>query len=223
MIIRLKESVMDRVSTRFAFKARLAAIGACFAVLLIVFAGSAAAQEAAETKPKVSDQPLTAEQLAVYREVLHGWMENEVSTINLSIQTVPFPISGALDAGDCGKELELEPIVPGVIHRFRPVDLPQLGSDKIGLVDPERQQREVADNDPGKTIGEGRSIEDAVRNGFAHGLVTVSEIRFDKAHKHAIVSYSFFCGSLCGNGGTVILEKVEGGWQRKSQCSNWIS
>jgi hypothetical protein len=200
-----------------------AALGQCLAALVFVITGLAAAQEAGETKPRVSDQPLTAEQLAVYRVVLHGWMDNEQRAINLSIQTIPFPTSKAFDAGDCGKDLELEPVMPGVVHRFRLADLPQLGSDKIGLVDPERQQREVADNDPGKTIGEGRSIEDAVRNGFAHGLVTVSEIRFDKAHKHAIASYSFFCGSLCGNGGTVILEKVEGVWQRKSQCSNWIS
>lgn len=192
-------------------------------IVLLAAAGLAAAQEAAETKPKASDQPLTAEQLAVYRVVLHGWMDNEVSAINLSIRTVPFPTSGAFNASDCGKDLELEPVVPGVVHRFRPADLPQLGSDKIGLVDPERQRKVVAENDPGKTIGEGRSIEDAVRNGFAHGLVTVSEIRFDKEHKHAIVSYSFFCGSLCGNGGTVILENVDGAWKRKSRCGEWIS
>jgi hypothetical protein len=202
---------------------RFTGVAALFAALVLVLTGLAAAQEAVESKPKVSDQPLTAEQLAVYRTVLHGWMENEVSAINLSVQTIPFPISGAFDAGDCGKDLNLEPVVPGVVHRFRPADLPQFGSDKIGLVEPERQRNEVAENDPGKTIGEGRSIEDAVRNGFAHGLVTVSEIRFDKEHQHAIVSYSFFCGSLCGNGGTVILEKVEGAWRRKSQCSNWIS
>ena len=62
-----------------------------------------------------------------------------------------------------------------------------------------------------------------MRNGFAHGLVTLSEINFDKEHKHAIVSFSFFCGSLCGNGGTAVLEKVDGAWQRKSNCHNWIS
>src|SRR5208337_2190607 len=146
---------------------RFAAIGACLAALLLVFPALATAQEDAESKPKVSDQPLTAEQLAVYRVVLHGWMENEVSAINLSVQTIPFPTSGAFDAGDCGKDLNLETVLPGVVHRFRPADLPQLGSDKISLVDPERQQREVEENDPGKTISEGRSIEDAVHNGFA--------------------------------------------------------
>jgi len=214
---------MNRNDARLAAGWKFEAFWACFLALMLFFTGLAAAQESAETKLKVSDTPLTAEQLAVYRTVLHGWMENEVSAINLSVQTIPFPTSGAFDAGDCGKDLELEPLTPGVVHRFRPADLPQLGSDKIVLVDPEWQQREVADNDPGKTIREGRSIEDAVRNGFAHGLVTVSEIRFDKAHKHAIVSYGFRCGGLCGNGGTVILEKVESGWQRKSHCSNWIS
>jgi hypothetical protein len=214
---------MAEISTGIAQGRRLNGLFVRMMVVILAAAGLAAAQEAAETKPKVSDQPLTAEQLAVYRVVLHGWMENEVSVINLSIQTVPFPTSGAFDAGDCGKGLDLEAVAPGVVHRFRPADLPQLGSDKIGLVDPERQRNEVAENDPGKTIGEGRSIEDAVRNGFAHGLVTVSEIRFDKQHKHAIVSYSFFCGSLCGNGGTVVLEKADGAWRRKSRCSDWIS
>ncbi len=193
------------------------------AVVLLLAAGLAAAQEAPEAKPIVSDKPLTAEQIAVYRVVLHGWMDNELSTVNLSIQTVPFPTNGAIDASDCGKDLDLEPAAPAMVHLFRAADLAQLGSGNISLVDRERQRKEVAENDPGKTIGEGRSIEDAVRNGFAHGLVTLSEIRFDKGHKHAIVSYSFFCGSLCGNGGTVILEKNDGAWQRKSRCDEWIS
>jgi hypothetical protein len=210
-------------SLSFAGRRFIASFMACLALLVLLAVRLASGQQAQESKAKVSDQQLTAEQLAVYRVVLHGWMENEVSAINLSVQTIPFPTSGAFDAGDCGTDLELEPVVPGVVHRFRPADLLQLGSDKIGLVDPERQRNEVAENDPGKTIGEGRSIEDAVRNGFAHGLVTLSEIRFDKAHKHAVVSYSFFCGSLCGNGGTVIIEKVDGAWQRKSRCSDWIS
>ncbi len=191
------------------------------AVVSLTATGLAAAQDAPEAKPVVSDQPLTAEQVAVYKVVLHGWMDKEVSTVNLSVQTVPFPTSGAIDAGDCGKDLE--PVAPEVVHRFRARDLPQLGPDKIVLVDPELQRREVRENDPEKTIGEGRSIEDAVRNGFAHGLVTLSEIRFDKGHNRAIVSYGFFCGSLCGNGGIIVLEKIDGAWHRKSRCGEWIS
>jgi hypothetical protein len=218
-----EECPMNKNGAWLATGWKLAAAGFCFLALMLYFAGLAVAQEAVDAKPKVSDQPLTAEQLAVYRTVLHGWMENELSAINLSVQTVPLTTSGLFGYEGCDKGLELEPASPSVVHRFRSADLPQLGSDKIGLVDPERQRREVADNDPRKTIGEGRSIEDAVRNGFAHSLITLSEIRFDKEHKHAIVSYGFFCGSLCGNGGTVVLEKVDGAWQRKSHCSDWIS
>lgn len=214
---------MAGLGNRVVHRRRLKGFLVGLAVASLTATGLAAAQEAPEAKPVVSGQPLTAEQVAVYKVVLHGWMDKEVSTVNLSVQTVPFPTSGAFDAGDCGKDLELEPVAPEVVHRFRARDLPQLGPDKIVLVDPEQQRREVHENDPGKTVGEGKSIEDAVRNGFAHGLVTLSEIRFDKGHNHAIVSYGFFCGSLCGNGGTVVLEKIDGVWQRKSRCGEWIS
>ena len=65
---------MSRNDARIADGWKFAAIWACFAALMMFSAGLAAAQESAETKPKVSDQPLTAEQLAVYRVVLHGWI-----------------------------------------------------------------------------------------------------------------------------------------------------
>ena len=140
-----------------------------------------------------------------------------------TVQTVPLRPEGPFGDGECAKGLDLEPAQSGVIHRFRVQDLPQLGSKNIVLVDPDRQRKEVADNDPERTIHDGKSIEDAVSNGFAHGLVTLSEIRFSKDHKLAIVSYGFFCGSLCGNGGTVVLEKTDAGWRRKTRCSDWVS
>jgi hypothetical protein len=191
-------------------------------VLALSAIAAAAALHAQEAKPKVSDKPLTAEQLAVYRVILHGWTDDGKSTVNLGIETGPLS-TGASDAGECAKGLNLEPDSPALVHRFRATDLPQLGSDKIGLVDPEKQTEEIKENDPERTIGKGRSIDDAVSNAFAHGLVTLSEIRFDKDHKHAMVSYSFFCGGLCGNGGAVVLEKIDGVWKRKTSCSDWIS
>jgi hypothetical protein len=206
---------------RFGIKRKNAGLVVGLAAILLAAAALAGAQEAA--KPKVSDQPLTAEQLAIYREVLHGWMENEVSTINLSVQTVPLTADGLFGYEGCDKGLELETAAPDVVHRFRAADLAQLGSGKISLVDPQRGSKEVAENDPGKTIREGRSIEDAVRNGFDHGLVTLSEIRFNKGHTKAMVSFRFLCGSLCGNGGSVVLEKTDGGWKRGSRCHDWVS
>jgi len=193
------------------------------AVLALVAVTMASGQQARQARAKAKETPLTAEQLAVYQVLLHDWIDDGKTAINLSTQTAPFPSTGEFDATGCGKGLDLVPLAPAGTHRFRTVDVPQLGSGTLALVDPLRQAKDVDANDPEKSIGKGMPIEDAVDNGFAHGLVTLSEIRFDKAHKHAIVSYSFRCGGLCGHGGAIQLEKVDGAWQRKSQCSDWTS
>jgi hypothetical protein len=189
------------------------------AVVLIAAVSFAAAQG---SKPKVSDKPLSAEQLAIYRSILGEWMRHGWSSVNLAVQTVPLDATGPSGDSECAKGLELETTTPE-LHRFRTADLAKLGSDNIALVDPDRQRDEVRENDPERTAGKGKSIEDAVSNGFAHGLFTLSEIRFDKQHKLAIVSYGFFCGSLCGNGGTFVLEKTDSGWSRRKRCNDWIS
>ena len=192
------------------------------ALVLVTFLCAASAP-AQRPKARVSPAPLSAEQLAVYRVVLHGWMEGDVPTINLADKTIQLETEGPISDEGCAKGLEMEPASPSIVHRFRAEDLAHLGSDKIVLVDEDRQSKEVAENDPERGIGRGKSIDDAVRNGFSHGLVTLSEIQFDKAHNHAIVAYGFRCGGLCGNGGTWILEKQDGVWVRKSRCQEWIS
>jgi hypothetical protein len=181
-----------------------------------------------EPKPILSDQPLSADQLAIYRAILGGWMDNGKGThaVHLAIQTTPFHLDD-MDA-DCGKGLQMNEGTEGEAHRFRQQDLPALRSgqmkpDTIRLVEPEAQAKEVAENDPDKSIHKGISIDAAVENGFAHGLVTLGEIHFDKVHLHAIVWYGFTCGSRCGNGATVILEKKNGVWGLRQHCSNWIS
>jgi hypothetical protein len=191
------------------------------AFLALACACLAAAGQQGE--PKLSSTPLTAEQLAVYRAVLHGWMENEVRVVNLADITEPVRTSGAMSDEFCAKGLDLEPVSPSLVHRFRAQDLPQLGSDKIVLVDPEQQAKDIAEKDPERTIGKGRSIEDTARYRLDHGQVTLSEIRFSKDHNFAIVAYGFRCGGHCGNGGAAVLEKKDGIWQRKNQCNGWIS
>ena len=187
-------------------------------VLVIVPPLTSGAQE---PKPKLSDMPITPEQLAIYRIALHDWMDDGKHPIHLSIETTQSEL-GDMEAS-CSKGLTMEDRPQDEVHRFRPTDLPQLGSSRLELVDPEKQAAEVRENDPGKHIRDGSKIADAVSNGFAHGLVTLGEIRFDKSHTHAILWYGFTCGALCGNGGTVLLQKNKGVWAIKSHCSNWIS
>jgi hypothetical protein len=177
------------------------------------------AQQDSPARPAVSEAPLTAEQLAVYHAVLHGWMDDSKHVLNVSVTTDPL----TADAADCAKGLDAEPATPVEVHRFQPQDLPMLGSNKIRFVDPGQQSKEVTANDPEAKIQSGSSISGAVSNGFAHGLVTLSEIQFDKQHRHAVVSYDFTCGRLCGNGGTVLMEKRKGAWVAVSKCHDWIS
>lgn len=79
-------------------------------------------------------------------------------------------------------------------------------------------------NDPGTAIRQGESVDEAVKNGFAHGLFTFSEIRFNKDHTIAVVSFSFVCGGLCGNGNTFVMAKRKTGeWKRVHTCGGWVS
>jgi hypothetical protein len=196
-----------------------ALIGVC--ALLFAFAAEAHSQN--ESKPVVSLSPLTGEQLSVYRAILAGWISKDTPVVNLADRTIPYSDSGPAGTMNCGKGFDLEPLSATLVHQFQVSDLTQLGSVNINLVGPKRGKKDVKNNDPWKSIQNGQSVEDSVRNGFAHGLFTLSEIQFDKKHEHAIVSYSFVCGGLCGNGGTVVMEKTADGWREMKQCDNWIS
>jgi hypothetical protein len=82
----------------------------------------------------------------------------------------------------------------------------------------------VANNDPSIAIREGISVNEAVEKGFANGLFSLSEIAFDKDRRHAVVSYGFHCGLLCGNGALWVFEKVDGKWRKTDlTCGGWIS
>ncbi|MDR3752777.1 MAG: hypothetical protein P4K78_02930 [Terracidiphilus sp.] len=171
----------------------------------------------------VSPDPLTSEQLAVYRAVLVAWTDRDAPPGNLANRTTPLGAPGSTNDAECGKGLDLEPQPPTLIHQILPGDLASLGAQKYKLIDPELGAQEVRKNDPERSMRSGSSVDDAVRNGFAHGLLTLGEIRFDKSHTRAIVALSFVCGSLCGHGGTIILKKTESGWQKSGACGMWIS
>ena len=89
------------------------------------------------------------------------------------------------------------------------------------LVDPKKYARS---NDPSNTIPKGKCVEDAVKDAFASGLFSMSEIAFDKGHHYGVVSYAFWCGVMCGNGSTIVFEKVNGEWKNANRgCGGWVS
>lgn len=196
---------------------------ACCALVVQLTLSLALGQQSRDAKHAVYDKPLTPEQLTVYRSLLVIWFQGEKASINLAVETEPIPAQGDPVHKECLNGLSLEAIATGQVHRIRAEDAAQLSPIEIHLVDPEVQGKEVSKYDPGKAIREGKPVDYAVRNGFAHGLLTLSEIRFDKSHTHALVSFSFVCGRLCGNGNTMLLEQRGGVWTKKAQCGGWVS
>ncbi len=185
--------------------------------------GVGAAQSEEAPKPKLSKAPLSEERVAVYHDFVAAWMGRDSHQLNLSQQTMPLEKDWAGDPEGCRAGLDLEPMAADEVHEFRAAEARSIGGATTRLVDPDAQQDEVRENDPWSGIKKGDTVEGAVRNGFNHGLFKLSEIQFDKGHEHAILKYSFICGRLCGDGGTVVLSKTKAGWKQTGTCGSWVS
>ena len=128
-----------------------------------------------------------------------------------------------LSGSECLQGIQLENL-DAVSHSFHVLTPEVLPGKNMKLVVPNKQSKIVRGNDPSRTIRGGKSVDAAVKDAFATALFSMSEIAFDKQHSHAAVSYSFWCGSLCGNGATVIFEKVDGQWEKTNRnCGGWVS
>ena len=180
-------------------------------------------------KAKVSSDPLTEEQIAVYRTVFDSYSNGSNATLNVADQTETLDLS---EDKDCLKGIDLDPgnTSTSVVHRLdnRVTKMKK----NIVLVNGELQQKKVEENDPQKLMkraidgGERvteKQLDGSLREAFATGLFAFSEIAFDKRHQHAVLAYSFVCGRLCGHGNTIVLRKVRGKWKQRKTCRSWIS
>lgn len=178
-------------------------------------------------KPKVNSHPLTVEQIAVYRAVLEDYTKGAGGALNLAKETELLERPKSNDK--CIKRIDLEFAGNNAraVHQFSAGAL----GPKVVVVDPDRQNMQIEDNDPQKLVKKAidqekvseKELDDSVKRAFETGLFTLSEIVFDKQHRHAVVAYSFVCGSLCGNGNTLVLNKVGQTWKVDHMCGGWIS
>jgi hypothetical protein len=177
-------------------------------------------------KPVKSTTPLTPDEIAIYRAILQQNNPEEPESLNVSLHTYPLdpksPLSGLSNA-ECLKGIELQNLTD-VTHSFHDLTPDVLAGRNIKLVDPDKQAKIVRNNDPDKAIRKGTSVRTAVQTAFSTALFSLSEIAFDKEHRHAVVSYRLWCGALCGRGYTVVFEKVGDRWQKTDRlCAGWIS
>lgn len=186
----------------------------------------AVSQEGA-LEPKLSDKPLTAEQITVYRAVLRDYLKGSDGALNLADMTEPLDLSDKQCFEGSANDGAKDPTP--VIHRF---ESSMVANTKIVLVDSQQQQSKVKENDPQNLIK--RAIDDhqnvtneqldqSVKQAFESGLFTFSEIAFDKEHRRAVVAYSLVCGMLCGHGSTLVLRKNGQEWRVTKRCGDWIS
>ncbi len=176
-------------------------------------------------RPSLNHALLSPDEIAIYKAVIQGWLGNDRAHLYVSVKTFPLdpdsPASG-LSNCPCMEGISISSLV-SASNSFHELTNDVLPGKNSRLVDPERHAVIVSANDPHKR-DKGESVDAAVSKAFATGLFSMSEIAFDQEHRHALVSYGFWCGSLCGNGATVVFEKVGGLWKRTDRmCGGWIS
>jgi len=175
-------------------------------------------------KPVRSTNPLSADDVAIYQDVLERWNSGSPGLLNVSNRTYPIERE-VREFPDCGclKGIEVQSIA-NAARSFHVLTTGLLRGRAIRLVDADKQAVIVRTNDPDNSMREGKSVETAVRGAFSAGLFSMSEVVFDKDHRRALVSYSFVCGSLCGSGGVWLFEKVDGVWKKLDRvCGGWVS
>ena len=199
-------------------------------VLVVVLSFIAHAQDDAP-KLKVSGESLTAEQTAVYRAVLQDIQKDSEDTLNLANTTEPIGQSAVPFNGACPKTPQLE-VAQGSSSVVHHLDSALVLNSKILLVDPGAQEEKIKNGDPAilmKRVIDDRQdvpqkqIDDATERAVKNGLLTLSEIIFNKKHNRALVSYSFACGELCGYGNILVLKKVGDKWKIYKTCEGWVS
>jgi len=146
--------------------------------------------------------PLSADAIAVYKVVLQSFAEHETGTVNVA--SVTYPLGDASTPGflsedaDCLRGLQMEDFAETAraVH-----DLPATVLPGPNL----------------RLVRRGKSVP-------TPGLLSLSEIAFDKEHRHAVVGYSFRCHGKCGGGRTRVYEKVAGKWKDANrECGYWIT
>lgn len=177
-------------------------------------------------EPLKATAPLSADEVAIYRAVLQQSSSDQAGILHVSITTYPLdpdsPNSG-LTTPACLKGIQLENLTEAS-HSFHDLLPDVLVGKGMTLVDPKRQAKIVHSNDPSNTIRNGKAIDNAVADAFATALFSMSEIAFDKEHHFGVVSYHFWCGSLCGNGSTIVFEKINDVWKDANRdCARWVS
>ena len=196
------------------------------AALLLIFFGVSVLGNTRSAEPVKSNVPLSDDEIAIYQVVLQQYVTSkEADRLDVSVRTYPFDPNSHRSGvtADCLRGIELQNLA-SIAHTFHLLTPNVLTVKNSRLVDPDKQSQIVRENDPDKTMRKGKSVSEAVNEAYSTALFSLSEIAFDKENRHAVVSYSYWCGALCGHGSTLVFERVGNIWKKMDRhCGGWIS
>ena len=170
----------------------------------------------------LAQEPLSSNSVAIYRAFLTNYYGRSRGPINIIDETSLFGFEmGEQGSASCLKEAQLHATPSEQRHVLNRSIIPD--GMTAHFIPPEDRDKSL--RDPGDAIRSGGSVDDAVKKGVEAAVITLSEIVFDANHTHAILSYSFVCGNLCGNGGAVRFQKNSHGvWvESNGRCGEWVS
>ena len=185
-------------------------------VTFLAMAGLSLATSAAATEGEkpAPDGATTADERAIYDVVLSSWLADNHDRQMVDRRLRPAP--SASESAECIKGVRFSDHAGGA---EKTLDRSTFGKLNVELVDGDKWQAD----DPQKGISRGQSVDDAVKQAFAHSLVTFSQVALSDDGKDALVSFSMRCGSLCGHGFTLHLHKSGGQWKEAGRCGGYVS
>ncbi len=171
----------------------------------------------------MSKDPLTPEQIDIYRAVLLEYTKGDPVAMKLASRTEPYRIDSTV-SDNCFRDVPRPANVEHpLVHRMDPgVAL----SDRMHLVNAGQQGPTINEEEISNHGRAGAPLPKAgepTAQPIATELFTFSEIIFNKDHTRALVQYEYYCGGMCGDGGSMILQKEGGQWSLRGRCSYWIS
>jgi hypothetical protein len=201
-----------------------------YAAMLFVSLTLAAAKPKPTTEPILTNEPLTPERVAIYRDFLATYAADPANVdgpvLNVVMVTEPFTPSRNMDPDKpCLWADDIDNLTTPQLHKFSPDASPSARIRFVDLREPEPVRtshslsvpfvhRKSAAAPPPSPPPSGPPP--ATR-------ITLSEIVFNKAHTLAAFHYSVRCGDECGHGDTVLYELHSGAWRpAKSGCSKWV-
>jgi hypothetical protein len=199
------------------------------AAILIYLISAASPWAQDSPKPTISKEPLTLEQIAIYRIVLSDYRKGNKGPLNLSNKTELLQRTEGSDDLQCIAGISLTPSGGLIIHQ---IDWSAELGLNLAMVDRDRQQKVIDQNDPQNLVKKAiddhekitnSELDHSIKHAFETGVFALSEIAFDSEHRLAVVAYSFVCGSLCGNGETLVLKKTGQRWKVLKRCGGWAS